>query len=58
MYQVNIVRVKFHSYADDSQFYLRFSPRDPQSLLNAIRTLEKCLDEAKKWMLANKLHLR
>ena len=32
-----------------------FSPRDPQSLLNAIRTLEKCIDEVKKWMLANKL---
>ena len=49
--------VKFHGYADDAQFYLRFSPRDSRSLLNAIRTLGKCIDEVKKWMLANKLKL-
>ena len=47
--------VKFHGYADDAQLYLRFSPRDPQSLLYAIRTPEKCVDEVKKWMLENKL---
>ena len=46
-----------NGYPDDTQFYHRFSPRDPQSLLNAIRTLEKCIDEVKKWMLANKLKL-
>ena len=46
-----------HGYADDAQLYLQFSPRDPQSLLNAIRTLDKCINEVKEWMLANKLKL-
>lgn len=47
----------FHCYADDTQLYVRFSPHDPTSLLAAIRRLEACIEEIRRWMTHNKLKL-
>jgi hypothetical protein len=47
--------IKFHVYADDTQLYIRFNPRDPDSLAQAIRRLEACLDDIIAWLIANKL---
>ena len=45
--------VQFHEYSDDTQLYIRFSPSGPDSLLNTIRTLERCIEDIRNWMLAN-----
>ena len=39
------------------QRYTRFSPSDPDSLLNAIRTLERYIDDISNWVLANRLKI-
>ena len=49
--------VQFHGYADDTQMYMWFSPSGPDSLLNAIRTLERCIENIRNWMLANCLKI-
>ena len=35
--------ILFHGYADDTQLYIRFRPGDAASLADAIRRLEKCI---------------
>ena len=42
-------------YADDTQMYCYFNPRDPTSLQSALRSTEYCLDELGQWMVVNKL---
>jgi hypothetical protein len=49
--------ILFHGYADDTQLYLRFNPKDPTSLLSAIARIEACLRELCQWMVQNKLKL-
>ena len=46
-----------HGYADDTQMYCYFNPRDPTSLQSALRSTECCLDELGQWMVVNKLKL-
>ncbi len=41
-------------YADDTQLYLSFKPRDRD---NAVKTMEKCIESVKSWAVHNKLVL-
>ena len=49
--------IMLHGYADDTQMYCYFNPRDPISLQGALRSTECCLDELVQWMVMNKLKL-
>ena len=44
--------VNYHMYADDTQLYKSLTPHDNVILLN---TMERCIDDVKKWMINNKL---
>ena len=47
----------FHSYADDTQLYLSFSPIKAEGF-HAISCLMKCVSEIELWMKANLLKLK
>ena len=49
--------ISYHGYADDTQLYLRFDPRNSESLLTQLARLESCLDEICLWLVRNKLKL-
>ena len=44
--------IAFHMYADDTQLYLDFDPRDKNS---SIARLNACIKDVKMWLCANKL---
>ena len=44
-------------YADDSQLYIGFKANDPLSVGDAVKRIEDCLREIKKWMRANFMKL-
>ena len=46
-----------HFYADDTQLYHMFTPRDSISLAETVLTLEKAAKAVKNWMVKNKLKL-
>ena len=48
--------IKFHSYADDTQLYLSFSPTKAEGF-HALSCLTKCVSEIELWMKANLLKL-
>jgi len=45
-----------HFYADDSQYYIAFNPKEinPE---NVVYQVEKCVSDVRKWMLENRLKL-
>ena len=45
------------AYADDSQFYLSFSPAVSTNQANSISAIETCIRDIRKWMLEDKLML-
>ena len=45
-----------HTYADDMQLYLAFSPNNT-SQSQAIASMEKCIDQLRTWMLIDKLKI-
>jgi hypothetical protein len=49
--------VEVHLYADDTQLYICFDPKNPASQDQAMKTIEKCIEEIKLWMQANNLKL-
>ena len=49
--------ISYHGYADDTQLYLEFDPKDESALLSATVTLENCISELRQWMVLNKLKL-
>ena len=53
----NIIRkhnLNYHFYADDSQLYLCIEPSDVHDLIFSI---EKCINDVKRWMYYNKLKI-
>ena len=56
----NVIRkhgIEFHLYADDTQLYIGFKLSSPSSKADAIKKLEACIDDIRKWMADNLLKL-
>ena len=49
--------LQFHLFADDTQLYIIFKPRDSASVKLSIVTIESCIAEIRAWMLINWLKL-
>ena len=49
--------MEMHMYADDTQIYVSVCPTSAHGVQRAISTLEKCVDDVKKWMETNFLKL-
>ena len=49
--------IDFHFYADDTQLYVAFRPRDCTSRANAVAKVEACVADIRAWMRHNKLEL-
>ena len=45
-----------HAYADDTQLYAAFKP-DPEHTANAVAAMEACINDIRKWMLADRLKI-
>ena len=45
-----------HAYADDTQLYVAFKP-DPEHATNAVAAMEACINDIRKWMLADRLKI-
>ena len=46
-----------HAYADDSQLYTSFKPDAGAHQSAAVTAMQNCIDDVKRWMLADKLKL-
>ena len=46
-----------HCYADDTQLYLAFKPGNDTDEVAALRALESCIADIRRWMLSDKLKL-
>ena len=46
-----------HSFADDTQLYVSFSPKEEDGQSSAILATERCIIDIKKWMAEDKLLL-
>ncbi|CAB4028506.1 Hypothetical predicted protein [Paramuricea clavata] len=46
-----------HAYANDTQLYISFRADSRIDQETAVRTVEMCIDDIKRWMLANRLKL-
>ena len=46
-----------HSFADDTQLYVSFSPKEKDGQSSAIIAMERCIIDIKKWMAEDKLPL-
>ena len=49
--------ISLHTYADDTQLYVEFDHKDPNSLLAAVQQLESCVEDIRIWMLRNQLKM-
>ena len=49
--------MKFPLYADDTQFYMSFSPT-PECATLSIHQIERCVQEIQSWMLTNRVKLK
>ena len=50
-------KIDFHLYADDTQNYLAFRPKEPKVTQDVLRRLWTCIDEISLWMKLNLLKL-
>ena len=46
-----------HCYADDTQLYLAFKPDNNATQLAAVRSMEACVEDLRRWMIKDKLML-
>ena len=46
-----------HTYADDTQLYLSFSPDSATNQIDAVVAMERCISDIRTWMLTDKLKL-
>lgn len=56
----NIIRshnLLFHIYADDTQVYSSYDPKNQAEYLNSLKSLEMCITDIRNWMTSNKLKL-
>ena len=56
----NIIRkhnLLFHIYADDSQIYISFDPKQPDGCISAINRIQLCISDISDWMKLNHLKL-
>ena len=44
-----------HCYADDTQLYVSFSPKDELGPDDALAAMERCVEEIRRWMIRNRL---
>ena len=49
--------LSYHIYADDTQIYTTFNPKDQTSINNALSSIASCITEIKSWMTKNCLKL-
>ena len=49
--------VTYHLYADDTQLYMSFKPESQSSAETTANVLERCVEDIRVWMHANKLKL-
>ena len=49
--------IPFHFYADDTQLYISFRPRDDVSRAEVVARVESCVADIRAWMTANYLKL-
>ena len=42
-------------YADDTQLYVSFSPKDELGQDDALAAMERCVEEIRRWMIRNRL---
>ena len=49
--------MQFHMYADDTQLYIAFNPKDPVSSHNIIETINSCINSISTWMKSHFLKL-
>ena len=49
--------MQFHMYADDTQLYIAFNPKDPVSSHNIIETINSCTNNISTWMKSHFLKL-
>lgn len=50
-------RLRAHFYADDTQLYIAFSPREPGDEETVLCRVRLCLKDIRQWMLVNRLKL-
>ena len=49
--------IEYHQYADDSQLYVSFDPRDPEDMARALNKISCCIADIKSCLSANYLKL-
>ena len=48
---------RYIAYADDTQLYLAFKPNNNATQLAAVRSMEACVEDLRRWMIKDKLML-